>query len=204
MVIGPHPDDIELGMGATIHKFRRLGVGVHAVVLSDARQSLPKDVTASILRNECLEALSTLSVSEDNVSFFDFQVRRFSERRQDILEVLVEYNRRITPDLVFCPSLSDTHQDHAVVAQESVRAFRQTTVFSYELPWNNMGFNPTVSLQVSQLDLAKKEESLSKYVSQRHRPYFEIGLLTGLARLRASVSACEFAEVFEVIRMVAE
>jgi len=85
-----------------------------------------------------------------------------------------------------------------------VRAFRQTTVFSYELPWNNMGFNPTVSLQVSQLDLAKKEESLSKYVSQRHRPYFEIGLLTGLARLRASVSACEFAEVFEVIRMVAE
>jgi len=204
LAVAPHPDDIELGMGATIRKFVREGVSIDVVVLSSAEKSLPAGITATDIRRECIESLSVLGVPKANISFHDFPVRRFSENRQDLLELLVQLDRTNDYDLVFCPSLSDTHQDHEVVANECTRAFRKRTVIGYELPWNNRGFIPTFSVIVTEEDIDYKELSLSKYKSQYGRPYFEPGLLKNLARLRASVTGYEFVESFEVIRMVAK
>ena len=87
-------------------------------------------------------------------------------------------------------------------ARECVRAFRKRTVLGYELPWNNRGFVPVLSFVVSEHDVDQKESALAKYRSQSNRTYFEPGLLKNLARLRASVTGYDFAESFEVIRMV--
>ena len=202
LAIAPHPDDIELGMGATINRFTQRGIPVRVVVLSSAEQSLPEGVTSEDIQKECIDALDVLGVPSSSISFFDFPVRRFDEHRQDILEILVSHDRTFECDLVFCPSLSDTHQDHEVIARECVRAFRKRTVLGYELPWNNRGFVPVLSFVVSEHDVDRKELALSKYRSQSNRTYFEPGLLKNLARLRASVTGYDFAESFEVIRMV--
>ncbi len=41
------------------------------------------------------------------------------------------------------PSLHDIHQDHATIAQEGLRAFKNSTILGYELIWNNLTFNTT-------------------------------------------------------------
>lgn len=204
LAIAPHPDDIELGMGATLRKLIRSGTTVDVVVLSSAEQSLPRGFTAADIKHECLDSLSVLGVIAENIQFYDFPVRRFNEKRQDLLELLVNLDRQAEYDLIFCPSLSDTHQDHEVVANECVRAFRKRTLIGYELPWNNRGFVPTLSVIVTEEDINFKELCLTRYKSQSRRAYFEPGLLKNLARLRASVSGNEFVESFEVIRMVAK
>jgi LmbE family N-acetylglucosaminyl deacetylase len=204
LAIAPHPDDIELGMGATLRKFLRSDISVDVVVLSSAEQSLPQGYSAIDIIKECVESLEVLGMQSQDIQFYDFPVRRFNEKRQDLLELLVKIDRQKEYDLVFCPSLSDTHQDHEVVANECVRAFRKRTLIGYELPWNNRGFIPTLSVMVTEEDIDYKELSLSKYKSQYGRPYFEAGLLKSLARLRASVTGYEFVESFEVIRMVAK
>lgn len=202
LAIGPHPDDIELGMGATLSRFCRVGMQVQTIILSTAEQSLPSGFTAADIRNECLVALSTLGIESTNVKFYDFPVRHFSGLRQEILEVLVRVDQLFKPDLVFCPSLTDTHQDHKVVAEECQRAFRTRSLLGYELPWNNHGFLPTLSSLVSVEDIDNKETALTAYRSQTGRTYFEPGLLKSMARLRATVTHSEFAESFEVIRAV--
>lgn len=202
LAIAPHPDDIELGMGATINRFTQSGIPVQVLVLSSAEQSLPSGVEPDDIRAECIRSLNILGVPAGSIAFYDFPVRRFNEFRQDILEILVTYDRTYECDLVFCPSLSDTHQDHEVLARECIRAFRKRTVLGYELPWNNRGFVPVLSFVVSEDEIDQKEKALSMYESQAHRTYFEPGLLKNLARLRASVTGYSFAEAFEVIRMV--
>ena len=67
-------------------------------------------------------------------------MRTFPERRQDILELLIELWEEWRPDAVFQPSLHDVHQDHQVIAAEGLRAFKRTTILGYEIPWNNFDF----------------------------------------------------------------
>ena len=75
-----------------------------------------------------------------SLTVHDFEVRTFPERRQDILELLIELWEEWRPDAVFQPSLHDVHQDHQVIAAEGLRAFKRTTILGYEIPWNNFDF----------------------------------------------------------------
>ena len=188
--------------GATLSKLTRHQVSVTALVLSMAEQSLPEGFSASDIQRECPEAPSALGLESKQIVFCDFPVRRFLQYRQEILELLVQFDREYEPDLVFCPSLTDTHQDHQVVSEDYLRAFRSRSVFGYELPWNNHGFSPSVSNLVTLDDVNNKELSLSCCVTQNSKPYFKPRLLEDLARLRASVTHSEFAESFDVIRAV--
>ena len=69
----------------------------------------------------------------------NFKVRKFNEKRQDILEYLVKTKNTFDPDLVVGTSINDTHQDHKVIADEMVRCFRNSAkVISYELPYSEL------------------------------------------------------------------
>jgi len=68
-------------------------------------------------------ATGELGITEDHLTVHDFDVRTFPDRRQDILELLVELWEEWRPDVVFQPSHHDVHQDHQTIAQEGLRAF---------------------------------------------------------------------------------
>ena len=38
------------------------------------------------------------------------------------------------------PSESDVHQDHQTIYNESIRAFKFSSILGYEMPWNNRFF----------------------------------------------------------------
>lgn len=202
LILSPHTDDGEFGCGATIAKWLEQGSEVHYVAFSSADESVPKDFPPDVLRREVLQATAELGIDSRNTRVLDYPVRRFNEHRQNILEDLVRINREIQPDLVFVPGTNDCHQDHAVISQEAVRAFKNRTMLGYELVWNNLKFENLCFVHINSKQLDTKICAIHCYQSQQHRHYVKEDFIRSLARVRGAQVAGEYAESFEVIRWI--
>lgn len=202
IVLAPHTDDGELGCGGTIAKMIEEGKDVYYVAFSSAKKSLPDGYPDDTLVKEVKEATKVLGIKPDHLILYDYEVRKFSYVRQDILEDLVKLKREMEPDLVFIPSVNDLHQDHQTVANEALRAFKETSILAYELPWNNIVFRTEGFVPLERKHVDKKMEALRKYKSQRHRAYLNEDFIYGLAKARGTQIKREYAEAFEVVRYV--
>jgi len=202
LVLAPHTDDGELGCGGSIVKFIAGGAEVHYAAFSICTRSLPPYLAPDTLEKEVKVATKILGIKPDNLILYDFDVRRFKEFRQDILEELVRIKSRIEPDLVFLPTLHDIHQDHQVIADEGLRAFKNTSILAYELPWNNLTFNTAGFVRLENSHIEKKIEALNAYESQKHRTYLNANFIRSLATTRGVQINTNLAEAFEVVRWV--
>lgn len=202
LVLAPHTDDGEFGCGGTIAKYIREGVRVVYAAFSAAEQSVMPHLPRDILRTEVRAATSILGIDDNNCLVFNFEVRRFPEFRQGILDKMIELNQTYEPDIVFLPSANDTHQDHQIIAQEGFRAFKRTTMLGYEVPWNNLDFRTSCFVGLSELDLESKIRAVTAYESQRHRVYTSAEFIRSLAIARGVQIGKRYAESFEVVRWV--
>ncbi|MDX9907754.1 MAG: PIG-L family deacetylase [Bacteroidales bacterium] len=203
LILSPHTDDAELGCGGTIIRFLKEGKNVIWIVFSTAEESLPPELPKDTLVTEFLNVTQYLGLKEDNYKIFHFEVRKLSDKRQEVLEELVRIRKTFKPDLVIGPSVNDYHQDHVVVANEMIRAFKShCSIISYELPWNHVTFNTQMFITLEQQDIQKKYDLLRFYHSQMlvKRNYFTEEFILGLARVRGTQIGKEYAEAFEVIR----
>jgi LmbE family N-acetylglucosaminyl deacetylase len=114
---------------------------------------------------------------------------------------LVVFDKTINPDIIFCPSLHDMHQDHSIISQEATRAFKKKTIFGYEIPWNNLTFDYTCFIHFDQKHLDKKLLAISQYISQKIRMYGGLDFISNLAVVRGIQSGGSLAEAFEIIRL---
>jgi LmbE family N-acetylglucosaminyl deacetylase len=201
LILAPHTDDGELGLGSSINKFIRNGKDVTYVAFSTAEQSVAEGFPRDSLKIEVKNATLKLGIKPENLIIFDYEVRKLSYVRQEILVQLIKLRNSKRFDIVFVPSLHDIHQDHQTVAQEGVRAFKNVTMLGYELIWNNLTFNAECFIQVSADDMNKKFQALQEYKSQRLRNYLSKDFVFSLARARGVQVGCEYAEAFEVIRL---
>ena len=202
LVLAPHTDDGELGCGGAIAKFIESGTEVHYVAFSTCRRSLPEGWAPDTLEKEVKLAVQILGLNPENLILCDFDVRQFPVFRQEILEKIVELKLKLNPDIVLVPARSDIHQDHQVVCNEALRAFKNTTLLGYEMPWNNIVFNSNAFISLEQRHVEKKVQALQEYKSQLHRSYLNKEFLFSLARVRGVQAATEYAEAFEAIRLV--
>ena len=120
--------------------------------------------------------------------------------RQQILEELLKLNKDIHPEMVLLPAASDIHQDHQVIHQEGMRAFKNTTFAGYELPWNNYSIRTNFFVRISETDLTKKIESLKAYESQAGKNYMNPDFIRSLAKVRGVQANSSYAEAFEIYR----
>lgn len=201
-VLAPHTDDGELGAGGTISKLIELGANVYYFAFTSAEESVPEGYPKDILKKELIYATEKLGIKKENVVIYDYKVRKLNYARQEILEDLIKQRNKIKPDLVLIPSLNDIHQDHSTIAHEGLRAFKNTTIFGYELIWNNLTFNTTSFVQLEERHIKAKCEALKKYESQSFREYMSEEFIFSLAKIRGVQIGCSFAESFEVIRLV--
>ncbi|HEV3403356.1 MAG TPA: PIG-L deacetylase family protein [Gaiellaceae bacterium] len=201
LVLAAHTDDGEFGCGGTIARLLDEGVEVRYVAFSTATKSLPEAFPPDALAREVEEATAALGIT--NLAVHDFDVRTFPERRQDILELLIAEWEEWHPDAVFQPSLHDVHQDHQVVAAEGLRAFKRTTILGYEIPWNNFDFSYQAYIALTQAQVERKIAALAKYASQQHRRYSDPEYIRNLARTNGINVNRDYAEVFQVHRVVA-
>jgi LmbE family N-acetylglucosaminyl deacetylase len=205
LILSPHTDDAELGCGGTITRLLEEGKNIYWVVFSTAEDSLPKEMPKNTLRKEFISVYKSLGVKDKNVEILKYRVRYLFEKRQQILEKLVEIRNKIKPNLVIGPSLNDVHQDHIVVATEMVRAFKSfSSIISYELPWNHLTFNVQMLIRLEKKYVDKKLKLLNYYESQftKERNYFSEEFIYGLASARGIQANSHYAEAFEIIRWI--
>ena len=203
VVLAPHTDDGEFGCGGTMARLADAGCDVRYVAFSIATRSLPEGFPPDTLAREVREATAELGIPEDRLTVHDFDVRTFPERRQDILELLVALWEEWQPDVVFQPSLHDIHQDHQTIAEEGLRAFKRTTILGYEIPWNNFQFSYQWYVSLEQRHIERKIAALERYASQQHRRYADPEYVRNLARTHGINVNREYAEVFQVYRVIA-
>jgi LmbE family N-acetylglucosaminyl deacetylase len=199
LILAPHTDDGEFGCGASIAKYTAEGKQVHYVAFSGCQQSLPAGLPSDTLLNECKKATKILGIQ--STKFFDFEVRKFPAQRQEILEEMAKIRRELNPQTVFLPAKNDVHQDHHVIFSEGLRAFKNSNLLGYELPWNNKNFRPGYFEKINAAQLATKQQALRQYKSQQLRKYMNEDFIRSLAVVRGIQCGNDLAEAFEVYHM---
>ncbi len=197
--IGAHPDDIELGCGALIARI----VGktdVRCVTFSDNQ----KNPLLKNLVEEHYASMQTLGVPRERVELLDFETRRFQEHRQDILEAMIGIMRQDDPDIVFVHTKSDVHQDHGVVTQEALRAFRGRTVLGFDVIRSSYGFFPDFLVGVDETDVQKKLDALACYKTYEGKYYFSPDVTRATLIRNGAICERPYAEGFDILRIVAE
>jgi N-acetylglucosamine malate deacetylase 1 len=206
-VIGPHVDDIEMHMGGTVHKMvLSEKYEIFYITFSFCEQSIPKGFDSNTTRVESKNAALSLGIKESNIIQLSYPVRRFPEHRQEILEDLIEMRKCYNPSILFCPSIYDIHQDHSTVANECMRAFRNTcSIYEYETVKNDfIGFEPKVLISLDQDNIDANIRSIECYKSQiiKYPEYKETKI--GLAAARGFMIDSTYAEAFDTHRIIME
>ena len=202
LVLAPHTDDGELGCGGTIARLLEEKKEVFYAAFSTCRKSLPKGMPSDTLEKELLRAAETLGIRQSNVIILDFPVREFPTYRQDILDEMIRIGKDIQPSMILAPSQHDIHQDHHVIAEEAMRAFKKKTLFAYEVPWNNFTFNNQIYVKLEEKHLEKKIEAISCYESQKGREYVSRDFIYGQAKVHGVQIGQKYAEIFEAVRYI--
>ncbi len=197
LFLGAHPDDIEIGCGALIHNIVQQ-TEILCVTLSD-NQNNPD---LKNVKGEHLKSMKVLGVPEDKIVFGPFITRVFPNARQEILEYFLNLRRDFQPDLIFVHSKQDVHQDHLTMTDEALRAFRGITVLGFDVVRSSYGFFPHFLVEVTEEDVQKKIEALSKYETYRGRYYFNSELTRAIMVRHGALAELPFAEGFDILRIV--
>lgn len=197
MFLGAHPDDIELGCGALLANIGGRA-DIVCVTLSD-NQDNPE---LADLVDEHKRSMEVLGVPAGSVLLGEFETRNFARDRQQILEYLYQLNREHRPDIVFVHTLADIHQDHGVVTQEALRAFRGTSVLGFDVLRSSHGFFPHFLVEVSQDDVERKLKALAEYKTYAQRYYFDPAVVRATLVRHGALAERPFAEGFDILRIV--
>ncbi|MBL86397.1 MAG: bacillithiol biosynthesis deacetylase BshB1 [Winogradskyella sp.] len=108
LAIGAHPDDVELGCGATIAK--EVANGKKVGIIDLTRGELGTRGTADTRDEESFNAAKILSVAmRTNMEFAD---GFFINNKEHQIELIKEI-RKYRPEIVLCNAIDDRHIDHA-------------------------------------------------------------------------------------------
>lgn len=196
LFLGAHPDDIELGCGALLHHIVDK-TDVLCVTLSDNQ----KNPSLKNVVDEHYEAMEVLGVPREKIVLGPFTTRVFPDARQEILEYFLKLRRDFKPDLIFVHSRQDVHQDHNTMTEEALRAFRGITVLGFDVVRSSYGFFPHFLVEVTEEDVNKKIEALSKYETYRDRYYFNSELTRSIMVRHGALAEVPFAEGFDILRI---
>lgn len=200
LLLAPHPDDGEFGCGGTLKRLREEGVELWYIAFSPCKKSVPEGFDKDVLFHELRNAVKHLGIEEDKVMTLNFDVREFPKYRQEILEELIKIRRQLKPDLVLLPNSKDIHQDHHVIHEEGVRAFKHSKLLGYELPWNNFDMTTNFHFKLERRHITAKMTAISEYKSQGNRSYNDEEFFYGLAKVRGIQVNNDYAEAFELVR----
>jgi N-acetylglucosamine malate deacetylase 1 len=133
LVVGPHPDDQEIGMGGTIARLVEQG---HNVLLLDVTNGEPTPHGSPETRAaEAAKAAEILGVQRRLLGFPNRYVENTLELRHAVAAVIREHQAQ----MIFTPYLEDAHPDHLAVAQAVIGARFAARLVKVEEPWGQTG-----------------------------------------------------------------
>ncbi len=193
LAVGAHPDDVEIGCGATLLRHRAAGQPVTVLTLSRGAVGGPREQR----RREAAAASMTLGADLLMADLPDTQMASSPE----MVTLIEETIALVGPTTVYVHSAHDNHQDHRAVHEATVIAARRVPqLYCYQSPSSRNGFAPTKFVPVSDT-IDGKVEMLGHYASQATRHYLDPELVLATARYWArQLPAERYVEPFEVLR----
>lgn len=191
LAIGAHPDDIEIGAGATLLGLAesRPGLRAHYVVLTgtEDRQLEARQAAAAFLPD-----------AELTITLLDLPEGRLPAAWALAKDALEDVARSCSPDLILAPAAGDAHQDHATIAEIVPTVFRDQLYLGYEIPkWDGDLSRPGIYVPLTAELARRKVELLHKcFPSQHGRDWWDDEVFLGLARLRGMECRARYAEAF--------
>ena len=197
LAIGAHPDDIEIAAGAALAKMRDAGYNIVGLILTRGE----KGGDGKTRPLEASHGAKFLGM--DSVEVKDFTDTNLPGDILNITKVIEEMIAKIQPDIIFTHSIHDFHQDHQTVYEATMRAARnaRTTILCYESPSATQDFRPTYFIDVDKY-VEVKVQAVRRHWDQRKKPYMRPDLVRGKMAFRGGQAKVEYAEGFEVVRMV--
>lgn len=211
LFLSPHTDDAEIAAGGLMSRVAAAGklgsTSMYHYAFSLAQESLDPGWDEMSTAREFVKACEVYEIPLDEVAISDddgmVPVRRFPEHRQSILDTLVFIRNQWGPHVVVGPSLNDCHQDHQVVAQEMIRAFkRHASILCYEHPRNDAGFTPQMWVTLGEGDVETKMRAIGCYASQiaKANNFLDEGSIRARLQFRGQQVNTQYAEAYEVVR----
>lgn len=195
LAIGAHPDDVEIGVGATLASHRAAGDQVVIVTMSGG--ALGGDTQAR--RHEALTAAAVIGA---RLFLHDFQDTRM-DPADGLITVLEDAVRDLSPSVVYTHSAHDRHQDHRAVHEAAMVATRRVpSVACFQSPSSTVDFRPTRFVPVDGF-VETKLEMLAAFTSQSHRDYMDPEAVRAAARYWSRFGTGRYAEPLETVRAAA-
>jgi bacillithiol biosynthesis deacetylase BshB1 len=172
LVFGPHPDDLEIGLGGTIARHTSAGNRVGLCDLT--RGELGSNGTPEERQTEAERAAKVLGAAwRENLRWPDGAIRDDPETIRSAVELI----RRSMPRSIALPYWNDRHPDHVAASRVLTAAVFKSGLRRYETanaPWRtdwicyyfiNDGHRPSFVVDVSE-HYERKREALACYRSQ--------------------------------------
>lgn len=183
LVFGSHPDDAELGAGATIAK--EIAAGKKVGIIDLTRGELGTRGSAEIRDEEAIKSAKILGVAvRENLEFADGFFVNDKKHQLAVIRMLRKYR----PEIVLCNAIEDRHIDHRKGSKlvsdacflsglikidtrfegndKWQKAWRPTHVYHY-IQWKNI--QPDFVVDVSGF-IKKKTDAIMAYSSQFFDP----------------------------------
>ena len=135
LAIGAHFDDIELGCGGSLLKWKSQG---HQITLFTATLSGYRDPSGKLIRSEEHAAMEgRKSAKLVGAELIEGKLSTFAvEFNESLNAILVDILARVKPDLLLTHWTEDTHHDHRQLALASLHCARRVPrILMYESNW---------------------------------------------------------------------
>lgn len=169
LFVGPHPDDIEIGAGATLAKLVQDGKDVYMLICTDGgcgseNPNITPEEISKIRWEESQKAAKYLGVEKiRNLNFEDGGSYSEWELAKEIAKVMYDF----APDVILCPDPNlptETHPDHLKCARATLDAMYISSY--YHIAKRN-------GLEV-EADKIKHSHVLAYYYTNRANTFVEI------------------------------
>ncbi|MBU1087051.1 MAG: PIG-L family deacetylase [Candidatus Omnitrophica bacterium] len=198
LVIGAHPDDIEIGCGGSLLKYAQAGHNVYLLVLTCGEVGGDPQV-------RCQEQeASAKNMGAKQVFWGNFADTRLMNVRE-LIDKIEETINKVDPQVVFINFLDDVHQDHRALAKACLSATRYIKeVLYYEVP-TTQNFNPEIFVDIGSV-FKQKLNLLRLHSSQVNRTRVEdlsiLDIANSMANFRGFQARVKYAEGFSAVRVL--
>tara|TARA_B100001123_G_C15343016_1_gene1035830 strand:- start:6638 stop:7297 length:660 start_codon:yes stop_codon:yes gene_type:complete len=210
LVLSPHADDAEIGMGGTIAKLVKQKNNVTILTAILPKENLSGQVDEYMENKRYQEQLNSSKLLGANLQTLNLDPYDFKFNREYV-KIFDEKVKSIKPDVIFSCWEHDTHQDHKTLAKIifSVSRKNNVSLYMYEamLPGgiNTNAFNPQLFVDISNF-MKTKIRSINCYKSvfQRKKNNYSnfMESITARAKFRGEMIGVKYAECFVVVKKI--
>lgn len=194
LAIGAHPDDIELGCGATLLAHAARGHEVSLLVMTTGEQG------PQLARSRTLEQEDAARLLGADLYWGNFEDGAVPQGRAAVAAIEAVL-RETQAEVVYTHYGRDTHQDHRATAEATLAATRRLpTVLQYEAP-SSLGFVPSVYVNVEGFVEAKIGLLHAHHSQVVRNGMVDLEAIEAQARYRGFNGRMKQAEAFMVERL---